>query len=146
MARSQPKNFTHAGGVVYRRRGSSSEFLLVTSRWDSSVWVLPKGHMESGESPEQTAAREVLEETGVTARIVEFLGTVRQAPYGEPQEIAYYLMEMVGEGSPTEARVTRWLAPERAVQQLTYAGASRLVEKAWGRLVERKETRLSGLR
>ena len=69
---------THAGGVVYRLKDKTPELLVVTARRDPSAWVLPKGHVERGESTEQTAVREIFEEAGVTARIVEFLTSSRQ--------------------------------------------------------------------
>lgn len=40
------------------------------------LWSLPKGHVESGETTEQAAVREVAEETGITGRIIESLGTI----------------------------------------------------------------------
>ena len=52
---------THAGGVVYRLKEATPELLLVSSRFNKSIWVLPKGHIESGESSDETAVREVFE-------------------------------------------------------------------------------------
>ena len=57
------------GAVVYRIIHDELRFLLIKNR-RSSHWGIPKGHMEKGETPEQTAAREVLEETGIHIRIV----------------------------------------------------------------------------
>ncbi len=51
-----------AGGVVYRVKNSEVEVLLIFRR---GVWDLPKGKRDPGEKPEQCAAREVSEETGV---------------------------------------------------------------------------------
>ena len=57
------------GAVVYRIIHDELRFLLIKNH-RSSHWGFPKGHMEKGETPEQTAAREVLEETGIHIRIV----------------------------------------------------------------------------
>ena len=57
------------GAVVYRIIHDELRFLLIKNR-RSSHWGFPKGHMEKGETPEQTAAREVLEETGNHIRIL----------------------------------------------------------------------------
>lgn len=62
------RTVTSAGGVVFL---GNSVLMLRKLNGD---WVLPKGKVESGESTEQTALREVREETGVKGRIIEFLG------------------------------------------------------------------------
>src|SRR5215204_5867326 len=66
-----------AGGVVVR--GDQAIVIVPTRRGASGqrVLALPKGHVDPGETPEQTAAREVREETGVDADLVEKLGEVR---------------------------------------------------------------------
>ena len=53
-----------AGGVVYRRVGERVEILMIQDRLGR--WTIPKGHVEEGETLEQTAVREVAEETGLT--------------------------------------------------------------------------------
>lgn len=53
-----------AGGVVFRRVGERIEILMIQDRLGR--WTIPKGHVEEGESLEQTALREVTEETGLT--------------------------------------------------------------------------------
>jgi 8-oxo-dGTP pyrophosphatase MutT (NUDIX family) len=53
-----------AGGVVFRRVGERIEILMIQDRLGR--WTIPKGHVEEGESIEQTAVREVTEETGLT--------------------------------------------------------------------------------
>ena len=53
-----------AGGVVYRHVGDDTQILMIQDRLGR--WTIPKGHVEEGESLEQTALREVAEETGLT--------------------------------------------------------------------------------
>jgi 8-oxo-dGTP pyrophosphatase MutT (NUDIX family) len=125
---------THAGGVVYRLDGTTPEFLLVTARAAPSIWVLPKGHIEEGETPEQTAVREVFEESGVTARVVEFLDHVSQEVAGRHQRIAYYLLSKVAEAPPGEARSVCWLPAEAAARRATFDDARRVIEQARLRL------------
>ena len=125
---------THAGGVVYRLRDATPELLLVTSRFDRSVWVLPKGHIEFGESSEGAAVRETLEEAGVSARIVEFLTTARQVVRGAPQWIDYYLMAMETEGEGEEGRRVAWLAEEAAIRRITYEQSRAVLVQACTRL------------
>ena len=49
----------------------------IRPRGKERIWALPKGHIDAGESPAETAVREVREETGVEGRLVEKLGDVR---------------------------------------------------------------------
>ena len=57
------REFT-AGGVVWRKRQSELEILMIQDH--KGRWTIPKGHVEKGESLEQTAQREIGEETGIT--------------------------------------------------------------------------------
>ena len=59
--------FTHAGGLVVRTRDGRPEIVVIRPSDGSDAWVLPKGHIEPGEQPEQAAVREVEEEAGVRA-------------------------------------------------------------------------------
>ena len=110
------------GGVVMNSQG---QVLLrePAKHFDGYVWTFPKGRGTAGESPEETALREVLEETGVRARVVapmpgEFAGgtTMNQ----------YWLMqceEVVGEPD-RETQSIRWVEPdeaERLIKQTTNA-------------------------
>lgn len=56
------------GVLAYRVTEDRREYLIVYERF-SQCWSLPKGHMEPGETEAQTALRELLEETGLTARL-----------------------------------------------------------------------------
>ena len=132
---------THAGGVVYRLEGEKPRLLLVTARRDPSVWVLPKGHIERGESPEQAAVREVFEEAGVKARIVEFLMTSSPVIRGEQQRIKYYLMESVAEETPTEGRQLAWLSKKEAIARVTFAELRAVLLEACEHLAESSRSR-----
>lgn len=64
MSRSQARLETSAGGVVVRREGGRTLYLLIRDSYGN--WGFPKGHVEEGEHPEDAAMREVCEETGLT--------------------------------------------------------------------------------
>ena len=69
---------TSAGGLVIDRSGPTLRAALIGRRDRKGVivWSLPKGHVEMGETPEQTAVREVLEETGITSVVIAPLGVI----------------------------------------------------------------------
>lgn len=77
-----------AGGVVYRKIGESYEF-LIGKHSGYHKWVLPKGLVEKGESPMEAAVREVEEEVGVEAKIVNMapLKSVEYYYYADMGEI-----------------------------------------------------------
>jgi 8-oxo-dGTP pyrophosphatase MutT (NUDIX family) len=121
---------SHAGGVVLRTDDGTTRVLLVTARRSSGEWVLPKGHIEHGESPEECAAREVLEESGVTADVRDVIGDIE---YYTPRGLIrtrFYLMAYQSETEPGESRERAWLRSEEAMQRLRWDDARELVAKA----------------
>ncbi len=69
---------TSAGGLVLDRLGPAASGALIgrLDRRGRLLWSLPKGHVEAGETVEQTAEREVAEETGITGAVVGKLGVI----------------------------------------------------------------------
>jgi ADP-ribose pyrophosphatase YjhB (NUDIX family) len=122
---------THAAGVVYRNRGTTIEYLLVRPRDAADEWILPKGHLEAGESPETAAAREVREETGVIARVVGPLpGIFLFKAKGEDVRALCFLMEHVREAKPDEARETAWFTLGVALSKLTHEESRSMLREA----------------
>lgn len=76
-----------AGGVVFRSGIRQMEYLLVTSNSNPDRWIIPAGHIEPGESPDEAALREVAEEAGVQANIVADLGSYQYHWYRHNQKI-----------------------------------------------------------
>ena len=111
---------THAGGVVYRLAGAIRENLLVRPKRGQNEWVLPKGHIEPGEKCEQTAIREVQEETGVVAQIIAPLKTNEFETNGHLVRVKFFLMQFVAQCSSSERRKTKWAALETALTLLTH--------------------------
>ena len=94
LCQAKYRHTTDAGGVIVRKNGDDVEVLLFQDH-EYDDWKLPKGHAEEGETLEQTAKREVREETGVTkVKIHELLGTFRRIVESrkEDKTIHYFLM------------------------------------------------------
>ena len=105
------------------------------------TWALPKGLIGPGERSEDTAAREVEEETGVRAELAEKLGDVKYVYTWDGQRIfkvvSFYLFRYrrgrVGELPPAlahEVDEVRWLPLEEAPRLLAYKGEREMAEKA----------------
>ena len=106
----------------------------------SKVLALPKGHPEAVEAAEDAALREVREEAGVEARLVEPLGDVRYWYTRDGRRIAkvvsFFLLEYVsGEVDDHDGEVeqARWMALADAARKLTYAGEREMAARALSR-------------
>jgi 8-oxo-(d)GTP phosphatase len=113
-----------AGGVVFRKTAKGNLRVLIAHRPRYDDWSLPKGKAERGETPEVTALREVLEETGYDCRIVASLGTTRYRISGGVKEVAWYAMRPLpkspGFEKNDEIDQIRWLSRRRAAESLDY--------------------------
>ncbi|MEO7118439.1 MAG: NUDIX hydrolase [Candidatus Limnocylindrales bacterium] len=93
---------TSAGGIVIRRVAEGPEIVLGKRRRerDGVTWSLPKGTPDAGETTEQTALREVFEETGLEVRIVAPVGPIEywfvQRGTRIHKTVHYFLMEATG--------------------------------------------------
>ena len=130
-----------AGGVVVREQGSELEVAVIRPH-GRSLWALPKGHVDPGETPEQTAAREVWEETGLKATLVSSLGEIRYVYQFRGQRIFKrvhfflfrYQSGVIGEirhgGPRVEVDEARWVPLARAVSLLGYKGEKAIAARA----------------
>lgn len=102
------------GGVLINARGEV-QLREPANHFGGYVWTFAKGRPDPGETPEQTALREVQEETGQEARITGLIPTVFA---GTTTSTVFFLMEPVGEpGSfSDETAAVRWVDHEAARQ------------------------------
>ncbi len=124
---------TSYGGVVVR----GDDVIVIVPRGRHRVLGLPKGGPMDGETPEQTAAREVREETGITARVERRLGQVdysyRRGGRRIEKTVHFYLC--VFEDGDTadhdhEVDDARWIPLREARRRLSYPGERRMIEQA----------------
>jgi 8-oxo-dGTP pyrophosphatase MutT (NUDIX family) len=105
------------------------------------VWALPKGIIGQGEKPEETAVREVAEETGAEARLVRKLGDIRYVYTWAGERVfkvvSFYLLRYsrgrLGDLPPENAHEvaeTRWLPLEDGPKLLAYKGEQEMAAKA----------------
>lgn len=111
------------GAVVWRHRGNSREYLLV--RHNGGHWSFPKGHVEGDETAAETAAREILEETGLTADIhTGFSRTVTYSPKpGVVKDVIFFTaLPTGGREHPQEAEISQlgWFPFQEALRLITY--------------------------
>ena len=111
-----------AGGVIARGSGADLEIVIVhRPRYDD--WTFPKGKAESGETDEQTALREVLEETGFECNLGEELPSVSYRDHKDRSKIVRYWVMTVNAGvfEPNdEVDVLEWVSATEAGERLTY--------------------------
>ena len=101
--------------------------VLIVRSSDGTAWVLPKGHLEAGESSAVAAEREVREETGVVARIGRLLAT-QELPNGPV--VDYFAGWALRNVRPTEMREVRWVSADEADQLLSFPEARKVVSMA----------------
>jgi 8-oxo-dGTP pyrophosphatase MutT (NUDIX family) len=127
--------------VVIRDR---EVIVIVPKRRDARgnrVLALPKGHPDGEESAEEAAAREVSEETGVTAQLIDKLGDVRYSYERNRRRIAkrvaFYLFQyQSGDVADHDHEIenARWMPLEQAREDLTYDGEREMIDRALSRL------------
>jgi 8-oxo-dGTP pyrophosphatase MutT (NUDIX family) len=136
--RSTLRRETSFGGVVLRRSpdGTGFELLTIVPR-GTRVTGLPKGGANPGETPQQTAAREVREETGTTVDVLESLGDVsywyRRHGRRIHKTVHFFLCDYVSGDTADhdhEVDAVRWIPLADAPRRLTYPAERRLAELA----------------
>ncbi len=135
--RDRPRREVSAGGVVVRRPGPETRFLIIRDSYGH--WGLPKGHLESGEPSERAAVREVREETGLASvRVLAPIATIewefRFRGRHVHKRCQFFLMESESdETRPQESEgITecRWASASEALDLIGYENARHVLRQA----------------
>lgn len=123
-----------AGGLILRRTGQGNLKILIAHRPRYDDWGLPKGKADKGETAEETALREVLEETGYECRIVAPLETTRHRMSNGVKEVRWFAMRPLpsspGFKKNEEIDKIQWVNRKRAKEILDYEADRLLVKNA----------------
>ena len=121
---------------MVRVRDGQPHVALIATR-GKTRWGLPKGAVSEGETSEAAALREVLEETGLTARIVKPLDTIeyyfRAGDTLFQKRVDFYLMEYVGgelEPQLSEVDDVEWVELSSAIRRASFDSERKLLEMA----------------
>jgi 8-oxo-dGTP diphosphatase len=127
-----------AGGVVYKKEGGRYKVCLIAKK-NKRVWALPKGRLNPGENLEETAQREIAEETGLLTEVHEKLDEISYYFYWKDENVFYhktvyfYLMPVIKENycqRDTEVDAVIWLTLGEAYKKLTYLNEKEVLKKA----------------
>ncbi len=124
---------THAGGIVFRGSNENVEYLLVGPSKEVETkleWLLPKGHIDTGEAELEAGIREVREETGYVGNPICPVGTDTFTVDDEFVKVKYFLLEVEAEVPRQETRRIGWFSFETALQKLTHPGNKELLHRA----------------
>jgi 8-oxo-dGTP pyrophosphatase MutT (NUDIX family) len=139
VARLRAGSATSAGGIVVRFDDGIPSLVIGARRRDRDVytWTLPKGTPNPGETREQTALREVGEETGLEVRITDVLDSIEywfiQRGTRIHKTVHYFLMEPIGGDLADHDREfddVRWVRFDEAPEYLTFETERALVGRA----------------
>ena len=122
-----------AGGLVWKRSASGLQIALVFRPAHGGDWSLPKGKCEKNESWEAATLREVKEETGYDAEILNFAGTNHYLRKDRIKVALFWNMKAVGECSfrpSKEVQKMELLTTENALERLTYSSDRDLLLRA----------------
>jgi 8-oxo-dGTP pyrophosphatase MutT (NUDIX family) len=127
---------TTSGGIIFRRSKENGQIEILLIQDAKNRWTIPKGHVEPGEEPKQTAEREIQEETGLQEmKVYNWLGKVhfryRRAQTLVLMTMHIYLVQGMGETdvlNPEDwLNDIKWIPAQEAVDKIAYDDIGKLM-------------------
>jgi ADP-ribose pyrophosphatase YjhB (NUDIX family) len=127
---------TTSGGIVFRHNEKSKQVEILLIQDAKNRWTIPKGHVEEGEEPKQTAEREIREETGLQdMKVYNWLGKVnfryRRAHTLVLMTMHIYLVQGLGDTNKLKGEDwlndIKWMPATEAVDKIAYEDISKLI-------------------
>lgn len=145
------RNDHSAGGIAYRCAPDGEYEIALIATQRGTRWQLPKGTCEEGETSEQTAIREVEEETGLQTQNEGLLKTIsytyydtyrKERPVLVDKKVDLYLLQIVGgelSDASHEVDAVAWFTPKQALTVLAFEAEKEVVQLAIQRLEKGEE-------
>ncbi|MBT2731831.1 NUDIX domain-containing protein [Carnobacterium sp. ISL-102] len=129
------------GAIIVTKGIEPPKFLLIKHH-NGGHWAFPKGHVEGTETEEETALREIMEETHLTVELdTHFRHVVHYSPYeGTVKDVIYfiaYAAEQAIQKQEEEVLDSTWLSFEEALALITYENDRTILEAAMNYLVKK---------
>ncbi len=135
------RKHTSSGGVVFDEKEGRLQVILIShlNLKGRLIWCLPKGSVEEGESLQETALREVREETGTNGHILEKIGRIQYWFYSRQEAskifktVHFYLLKYLNgntEDHDGEVEEARWVCIQEALGMLAHSSERSILEKA----------------
>ncbi|MFA9398390.1 MAG: shikimate kinase [Clostridiaceae bacterium] len=122
------------GAVVFEKNNDKINFLLI--RHNAGHWAFPKGHVENHETEEETAKREVYEETGIKIKILK--GFKTESEFAPKPNVMKKVILFLGEAIDKDVTIQieevqdyKWLEYEKALDILTYENDKKIIKQAY---------------
>ena len=134
------------GAVVYRRTLKDGIKILLVKNHNGKCWTFPKGHVELNESEEQTALREIKEETGLTVTIEpNFRQTSIYRPFGRIKKYVVFFLARATEAAvsmqPSEIDYYLWVSLEDAMHLCSHDNDMKILAEVSKRFSRANEQR-----
>lgn len=127
------------GAVIYRINEKNDIRILLVKNHNGKCWTFPKGHIEMGENEQQTALREIKEETGLNVEIVPgFRQTSSYRPFGKIRKTAVFFLakaeKSVVSMQPSEIDYYLWVSIDEAMKMCRHENDTNILREVRKRL------------